>query len=453
MKQNKLWRRGITMLTVALATAGLASCSSEELAGEPLPEGKYPLELTASVDKPQTRAAGKDAFSDGDAIGVRIGTSGAGSKYVINGSMQAQPANDSETIYWQSKDPQTVEAWYPYDAQNNIDISDQADGYTQFDYLKATATDQSYASPVTLSFKHQMAKVKCTLIKVDGVTDEEINSAVVSVAGYTTASFDKGTVTGNTDGWITTTTADHEALLVPHDISAGTSFIKVTINGNDFIYTHAATQTFVAGKTYTYNITVKKDKLELSDCTITDWNTSDIESGNSNTPIIAYDVDPDGAYHVYNYYGLMVWANDPDVLNKSCTLEADITLPEVPEGESNWTAIGNISSYYKAIFDGNGHTIYNLTINKSGSNYQGFIGGLYSSGTVSNLTLSNAKIVGKESVGGFVGFSYNGKVDNCHLVGGSTVKGKLKVNGVVGYNQYGRMTNCDVSEDCKIITE
>ena len=66
----------------------LASCDNETLpdgygAGTPLPEGMYPLTFTATQDNSggvQTRVSEKtdvnSQWSDGDVIGVRIGTDG-----------------------------------------------------------------------------------------------------------------------------------------------------------------------------------------------------------------------------------------------------------------------------------------------------------------------------------------------------------------------------------------
>ena len=54
---------------------------------------------------------------------------------------------------------------------------------------------------------------------------------------------------------------------------------KATINGKD--YTCELTPALAAATSYTYNITVKKTKLEVSNCDIADWgseNPVDIEA-------------------------------------------------------------------------------------------------------------------------------------------------------------------------------
>lgn len=271
MKRSKTqWLRSLAA-AMLLGTA-FASCSQDDMpqaGGTPLPEGEYPLTLTARVDGMNTRATGKDKWADGDEIGVRIGTDGATGRYKLNeeGKVKEVPT----PVYWQSTAPATVTAWYPYDAQPNVDISDQSEGFAEIDFLTATALEQSYKSPVSLEFKHQMAKVSYTLQAGDGITDENLKGAAVQIAGYTKASFSKGELTGAGDGWITPA-SDREALLVPQDMT-DRPFIKVSINGNDFTYT-PSTETagnLQAGSHTTYTITVKKDRIEVTGISAS-WN-------------------------------------------------------------------------------------------------------------------------------------------------------------------------------------
>lgn len=283
MKINKLhllWN-----MAALLLCAGAASCSQDELGieqGEPLPPGKYPLTLTASVDGMNTRSAGKDTWADGDKIGVRIGADGAPGCYELN--PEDGTVKEALTpVYWQSTAPATVTAWYPYEAQTAKDISDQSKGYEAIDFLKATAENKRFTDKVDLSFIHQMAKVKCVLVKDASITDEEFNGAKVAFYGYTSASFENGKLTGTDNGWIIPTAADCEALLVPQDMT-NSQFIKVSINGNDFIYTPSTENAgkLQAGYHNTYTITVKRDEIVVDAGKSVAWGsggnfTSDIE--------------------------------------------------------------------------------------------------------------------------------------------------------------------------------
>lgn len=264
-------KRSKTQLLRSLAAAMLlgtafASCSQDDMpqaGGTPLPDGEYPLTLTARVDGMNTRTAGKDEWTVGDEIGVRIGVDGAIGHYRLNVSNGTGTVEEAIIpVYWQNTAPSTVTAWYPYDAQLNVNISDQSsEGFAEIDFLTATAPEQSYKNPVSLKFKHQMAKVSYTLHAGDDVTNEELEGATVQIAGCTKASFSEGELTGADDGWITPA-SDREALLVPQDMT-DRPFIKVSINGKDFTYTPSTEKAgnLQAGSHNTYTITVKRDKI------------------------------------------------------------------------------------------------------------------------------------------------------------------------------------------------
>lgn len=254
---------------VMLLGAGLVSCSQDDIPqadGTPLPYGQYPLTLTASVDGMNTRTAGKDYWADNDQIGVRIGTDGATGCYSLySGGAVKETVTP---VYWQSTASATVTAWHPYEAKNNVDISNQSGGFADFDFLTATETEQHYKSPVSLKFKHRMAKVKYKLLQGEGITEGDLATATVSIAGYTEASFAAGELTGDKDGWITPTTADGEALLVPQDMT-DKQFIKVTVgmtggDKRDFYYIPTGNAGLLqAGYVYTYTITVKLTGLSV----------------------------------------------------------------------------------------------------------------------------------------------------------------------------------------------
>ena len=166
--------------------------------------------------------------------------------------------------------------------------------------------------------------------------------------------------------------------------------------------------------------------------------------GNTGTEYIDdYIIDSTGTYIVYTYEGLMKWAEAVQTnLSLSCTLAADITMPTVGEGESNWTSIGSSAQsglsgiYYSGTFDGGNHTITGLTIN-SGSEGEGLIGAL--KGTVKNLTLKDVNIKGYNLVGGVVGCNW-GIIENCSVSG--VISGNIPVGGIAGYLVTGSIKAC-----------
>ncbi|MEN6335868.1 MAG: GLUG motif-containing protein [Phycisphaerales bacterium] len=88
---------------------------------------------------------------------------------------------------------------------------------------------------------------------------------------------------------------------------------------------------------------------------------------------------------------------------------------------------------FTGVFDGNDHTIRNLTITQG--SYAGLFGGLGSSGRIIDLRLDavNVKSTGVY-VGGLVGYSM-GSVVHCRVSG--TVSGGDYVGGLVGYIRFG----------------
>ena len=144
----------------------------------------------------------------------------------------------------------------------------------------------------------------------------------------------------------------------------------------------------------------------------------------------------DGVYVVYSADGLYAWldaARSNQYLN--CTLKNDITLPDAPEGGSNWTPV----NFYSGTFDGAGHTVSNIVTGWGSS--IGFIQILR--GTVKNLHLANAKING-DTTGGIAGQNQGGNITACS-VSGSTINGEYQVGGIVGFNNSGNITACSVS--------
>ena len=280
------------------------------------------------------------------------------------------------------------------------------------DLIVAEEQTVSYGNP-TLHFTHRTARVTVVLtdyteermfVWLTGLSTENGNPAVI-------APYDKG---GDT----------YTALVAPQTVAAGTAFITCAFNnGKVFVYKMQKAAEWKAGEEYTYTVSLAAAK----------------DPG--------YTVSEDGkTYTVYNANGLLAWneAVQKD-MTLNCTLTADITLPAVADGESNWTPMGtDYDPYnpYTGTFDGDGHTITGLTINLPNQWCVGLIGCL--GGKVQNLTLAGAKINGSYYVGGVVGVNF-GSMIGCTVSG--TVKGNsFNVGGVVGFNS-GTVTGCYATGD------
>ena len=119
--------------------------------------------------------------------------------------------------------------------------------------------------------------------------------------------------------------------------------------------------------------------------------------------------------------------NDPDSYRSRRSINSAWTSGD------GWQpiAIGDsLSNAFSAIFNGNGYTISNLMINRSGQNNIGLFG-LSTMGEIANLGLLNVDIIGFDRVGSLVGNNL-GAITNSYATG--SVSGTAGVGGLVGQN-------------------
>ena len=150
-----------------------------------------------------------------------------------------------------------------------------------------------------------------------------------------------------------------------------------------------------------------------------------------------YKIDADGTYIVTTAEGLQAWAKAVQSgMFQNCKLAADITLPAVEEGGSNWTTVPN----FTGTFDGNRKVITGLT------GEGGLFGTIGSEGEVLDLLLEDVKITadGFSDVGAIAGTN-QGTVSGCHVVSGSVQSSHNGVGGIVGYNDDGSVVDCSCS--------
>ena len=93
-----------------------------------------------------------------------------------------------------------------------------------------------------------------------------------------------------------------------------------------------------------------------------------------------------------------------------------------------WDPIG--PNAYQAVFEGNGHTIANLFIERSTENAVGLFSEVGEFGTIRNVGLNAVDVTGKDYVGGLVGDGEEGGVGRCHVTG--SVTGEDVVGGLAG---------------------
>ena len=407
------------LLAAAALLLATAACTKDELAdGDRLPEGQYPLEIariTLGVEGGEAQPWGASqtrvgeagdgtgsVFSAGDRFAVQI--NGEEGIYIVqdDGSIKAE-----SPLYWSDTGEHTVTAWYPATG-GTLDLSDQSQSLA---YLLYGTGSGNYQTQVTLTFTHQLAKVRVT------PSDDALGKVQsLQLYTYTQCTYEKGNAgQGSQEGWIEMKKCEYtengatitcwEANVVP-----GYEIKKLRANG---IEERDLSVAFTPEAGKFYNITLNYDK--------------------------GYNLSADGrTYEVYNANGLLEWneaaRND---LSINCTLIADIDLTG-----KEWTPIGTESQPYTGTFDGNNYTITGLTVNQT-RNYVGLIGCIGSDGTVKNVKLENVNITGDGYfVGGVAGTNY-GTIENCS-VDGTLTNNRHYLGGVVG-NNYGSIIGCSSS--------
>ncbi len=261
-----------------LAVAGFAcllaaSCSNlTDDDGTTLPDGKYPMTFTASVDGlTATRATTDNSWTGGEEVAIQIGSEVKAYAAAAGGSLTV--ANGGTSFYWQTTGSITVNAWYPYcatkpavaDLKVKADQSTDAD-YQSSDYLEAVDANVAFNSPA-LTFKHRTAKVVVTLTAGEGITD--LADATVTLFNQTGVEGDGIEIISKKETPADGSATTYTALVIPQQM-LGKQFIKVTIGAEsaarDYFYTpvNATDANLEAGKQYAYAVTVKKTGLEVT---------------------------------------------------------------------------------------------------------------------------------------------------------------------------------------------
>ncbi len=161
---------------------------------------------------------------------------------------------------------------------------------------------------------------------------------------------------------------------------------------------------------------------------------------------LAVQKSSDGKYHITNLNDLQSMILD---LTGSYVLDNDIdasaTAASVTDnntadiwGGKGFAPIGTSTANFTGTFDGLGHTISDLTIDRSETENVGLFGYAYGA-TISNVGLSGGSITGRVVVGSLIGKQYGGKIENAYATG--DVVGSQVVGGLVGNQEDGSITN------------
>ena len=112
--------------------------------------------------------------------------------------------------------------------------------------------------------------------------------------------------------------------------------------------------------------------------------------------------------------------------------------------DSGWQPIGDYTNVldnnpFNSIFEGNGHTIANLMINRPNAGRVGLFSYTGSSSKISNIGLLNVRINGQIRPGGLISFNDGAAITNSYATG--FVNGADGAGGLIGYSTGGTITN------------
>ena len=277
-----------------VATAGLllAGCATDSDNSNTWLSDPNAVHVSASVGSIFTRsnpaaAEEKDqkSFNTGDVMGVS--NNGTSITYTYNKDTNDwQPGNGSYLV-WDASNL-TFQCWYPADGKNSYSkgyIQEDQSNETEIaksDYMKAEVTTltkipDSRQLDVTL-----VRKTARLILNIQSFNDQfdtnttkvnhiRIASKASTDAGETSTINIKPLQSG--EGGIGTT---YTALVIPGEVEGKLYFTTDESAETPLV---VKTGTLEAGKSYTYNLIVGKNKVTIGNVTVAEWGTDKIEGG------------------------------------------------------------------------------------------------------------------------------------------------------------------------------
>ncbi len=275
-----------------VATAGLllAGCATDSDNSNTWLSDSNAVHVSASVGSIFTRSnpaasdeAGQKSFRDGDVMGVS--NNGTSLNYTFNGT-DWQPGNGSYLV-WDASDL-TFQCWYPADGNNSCskgyiqEDQSSTEAIAKSDYMTAAVTNLTEI-PGDRQLKVELERKTARLIlNIQSFNDQfdasttKVNHIRIASKASTDAS--ESSIVNikplqNGEGGKGTT---YTALVIPGAVEG-----KLYFTDNESTETPLVVKTgaLEAGKSYTYNLIVGKNKVTIGNVTVADWGTDKIDGG------------------------------------------------------------------------------------------------------------------------------------------------------------------------------
>ena len=265
-------------------------------------------------------------FNQGDIISVR--NRNITVNYTLNGEIW-QPVDNDKYLVWDKNDLK-FEAYYPYDGKNTFSVGcikknqSTPEALAQSDYMNITSTLKSIPSDKHLTLKLQR-KTARLILKIQHFNDEFSEGVKVNKLGIGCPENTNGdgscesiTPYQNGDGGVNTT---YTALVIPGKRTVYITPTNTNTSGEPGIDLKLETGELEAGKSYTYNLIVGKNKVTVGGVTVAPWNTENTLPGG-----VAEEEEPP--------YVTMT-ANRKQTFVMKC--EGNYTLPDLEYSVNNGT--------------------------------------------------------------------------------------------------------------------
>ena len=323
-----------------VATAGLllAGCATDSDNSNTWLSDPNAVHVSASVGSIFTRSnpaasdeAGQKSFNTGDVMGVS--NNGTSITYTYNkGTNDWQPGNGSYLV-WDASNLNFL-CWYPADGKNTFNKGyiqeDQSstEMIAKSDYMKAevtTLTEIPGNRQLDVTLVRKTARL---ILNIQNFNDQfdasttKVNHIRIASKASTDAS--ESSIVNikplqNGEGGINTT---YTALVAP-----GTTEGHLYFSADESTETPLVvkTGTLEAGKSYTYNLIVGKNKVTIGDVTVAEWGTDKIEGGKAEEyiPYVTFTAKDPQTFKMIEYEGYKISGLEYSVNNGDwTTLEA-----------------------------------------------------------------------------------------------------------------------------------
>ena len=338
MRTMKIMKR---MMGLAAAILALSACSESEDLLSAFHSDPNAVRITAEVGKASangfTRSnplgateADQKSFNNGDMISVQADGQDAVT-YQLNGT-EWQPKESSKFLKWES-DEMNFTAYYPATFDGNLDEVTLPEKYDEaslaandfMSYSGKQTNTKDNNNKLSLTMERQMARV---VVEIDGFNDQYAGATInnvnsLSICGIKAYKHDN----------------KFYALIKPCEAQNSETFISLDVaEGENKTTTETLTgiPALTAGNSYTYQLTVGKDKVSVSGITVADWTGETISGGKTEecpTPYVTFTAEGKQTFKMTTQNGYEISGLEYSVNNGDwATVKADT---EVPFGGEN----------------------------------------------------------------------------------------------------------------------